>query len=99
MGIRERKKKEGVDMEGIYRGWRKKLSIEKQKKVLFLHKMGMNCIQIASKLHYEEDDVWEVIENGVLIENQIDKPVKCKECGGRIILLPCIRCQVVKGVA
>lgn len=99
MGARGKPKNDTANSEGIYLGWRKKLPIEKQKRVLELNRFGLNCFQIAARMRLEQDEVWEVIENGVIIEKHTNTPSKCKECGGLIILHPCIRCQVEKGIA
>jgi hypothetical protein len=69
-------------------------SIETQRRVLSLLGAGMTRLEIASVLELPYQQIAQIADRGVVFVQGVSKPVRCPGCGGKLVALPCVSCEV-----
>jgi hypothetical protein len=70
-----------------------RLTTEQQEEVLALHDSGAKSYRIAKRLSVRLADVLEVISTGEAVAYECE-PYRCRGCGGKQVLTPCVVCSV-----
>lgn len=82
---------------GPYINWKKDATEQQQREVLSFHQAGFPLVEIAYRLKMDPDTVEAIISHGIVVsECDTLGRKRCPECGGRLVLHPCVLCQVRK---
>jgi hypothetical protein len=69
--------------------------IEVQRQIIAWAKKGVSLGQICKSSGYYLPTVKLIIERGVVFLKETEKPVRCEECGARLVASPCLRCELL----
>jgi hypothetical protein len=70
-------------------------SIKVQRKILDMAKRKIEPETIAWATKCFLGTVKNIIDRGVVYLQQVDEPMRCPECGGKLIAAPCLRCELL----
>ncbi len=69
-------------------------SLETQRTVLNLLKGGMNRIEISQAMDMQYKQVAQIADRGIVFVRGLRTPKRCPGCGGKLLALPCVACEV-----
>lgn len=69
-------------------------SLEKQRSVLALLRGGLDRMQIKELLGMQFKQVEQIADRGLVFVRGVRKTVRCPGCGGKLVALPCVACEV-----
>lgn len=69
-------------------------STETQRRILSLLGAGMDRMQISKLLGLQYKQVEQVADRGIVFIRGTNTPVRCPGCGGKLVALPCVACEV-----
>jgi hypothetical protein len=68
--------------------------IEKQRAVLSLLRSGLDRVQISKAMGLQYKQVEQIADRGIVFVKGLRTAIRCPGCGGKILALPCVACEV-----
>ena len=68
--------------------------LETQRTVLAMLRAGLNKSQIKDLLGLQFKQVEQIADRGIVFVRGVRKTVRCPGCGGKLVALPCVACEV-----
>lgn len=68
--------------------------IDKQRAVLSLLRSGLDRMQISRVMGLQYKQVEQIADRGIVFAKGLRTPVRCPGCGGKLVALPCVACEV-----